>query len=211
MFRDRWPTFASFSLELGSSNCLMDNSREEKELCARCTIIQFDFAQMVDKRERCVTYKSFTNHFLMMFSLWVIFLCNRWNRNHQSFLEGLRIKKSLTISTHANGDTLLESAILAAIAIHTLDHTLLVLRARPVLDLLLDGATEEALQVVIEEKYFKYLFTFVFFADARKNFEWRERRKENQQKRFCKNFTFHISFAFWAVKINKRKRVGSIS
>jgi hypothetical protein len=51
----------------------------------------------------------------------------------------------LTIAAHAYGYALLQATILAAIAVHALDHALLVLRAWSVLDFLLDRATEEAL------------------------------------------------------------------
>ena len=56
------------------------------------------------------------------------------------------LKSVLTISAHPCGHTLLESAVLASVAIDPLDGTLLVLGARPVVDLLLDGAAEESLQ-----------------------------------------------------------------
>ena len=52
----------------------------------------------------------------------------------------------LTISTHASGDALLEPAVLTSVAVDSLDRALLVLRARAVLDLLLDRPAEEALQ-----------------------------------------------------------------
>jgi hypothetical protein len=56
-------------------------------------------------------------------------------------------KEGLTISAHANSNTFLQAAILAPIAVHSLDHALLVLSARSILDLLLNGAPKETLQV----------------------------------------------------------------
>ena len=58
----------------------------------------------------------------------------------------LLLKSVLTISAHPRGHTLLESAVLASVAVYPLDGTLLVLGARPVVDLLLDGASEESLK-----------------------------------------------------------------
>ena len=55
-------------------------------------------------------------------------------------------KSVLTISAHPRGHTLLESTVLASVAIDPLDGTLLVLGAGPVVDLLLDGAPEESLE-----------------------------------------------------------------
>ncbi len=52
----------------------------------------------------------------------------------------------LTVSGHPCCDALLEPAVLAAVAVDAQDVALLVLGAGPVLDLLLDGATEEALE-----------------------------------------------------------------
>ena len=52
----------------------------------------------------------------------------------------------LTISAHAGGHTLLESAVLASVPIDPLDGALLVLGARPVVDLLLNRAAEESLK-----------------------------------------------------------------
>ena len=52
----------------------------------------------------------------------------------------------LTISAHARCHTLLESAVLASVPIDPLDGALLVLGARAVVDLLLDGPTEESLK-----------------------------------------------------------------
>lgn len=57
----------------------------------------------------------------------------------------------LTVSAHAGGDALLEPAVLAAVAVDPQDAALLVLRARPVLDLLLDRAAEKALQKTRKE------------------------------------------------------------
>ena len=52
----------------------------------------------------------------------------------------------LTVSGHSCCDALLEPAVLAPVPVDPEDVALLVLGARPVLDLLLDGATEEALE-----------------------------------------------------------------
>lgn len=52
----------------------------------------------------------------------------------------------LTISGHAHRETLLEAAVLAAVAVHAHDETLLVLHTHLVVDVLLDAASEEALQ-----------------------------------------------------------------
>lgn len=51
----------------------------------------------------------------------------------------------LTITAHANGDAFLQATILTAVAIDAQNAALLVLRARTILDFLLDGAPEEAL------------------------------------------------------------------
>lgn len=51
----------------------------------------------------------------------------------------------LTISAHSDCYALLQSAILASISVDAKDGALLILGARPVLDLLLDTASEEAL------------------------------------------------------------------
>lgn len=51
----------------------------------------------------------------------------------------------LTIAAHADGDALLQATILTAVAIDAQNAALLVLRARAILDFLLDGAPEEAL------------------------------------------------------------------
>lgn len=53
---------------------------------------------------------------------------------------------TLTISTHSNGDALFQSTVLAAISVYAEDRTLLVLSTRPVLNFLLDAATEESLR-----------------------------------------------------------------
>ena len=52
----------------------------------------------------------------------------------------------LTISAHSRSHALLEPAVLTSVAVDSLDRALLVLRARPVLDLLLDRPAEESLQ-----------------------------------------------------------------
>ena len=50
-----------------------------------------------------------------------------------------------TVSGHAHGETLLEAAVLTAVAVHAHDETVFVLHAHLVVDVLLDAATEEAL------------------------------------------------------------------
>lgn len=206
-------TFASFSLELGSSNCLMDNSSREKELCARCTIIQFNFVRMVDEwYDVRASNQSLSND--------VFFLCNQgmailWDerKNLEKSQWGFIMENKmqwLTVSTHAYSYAFLKSAILTAISIDTLDHTLLVFRARPVLNLLLDWASEEALKVFFWGKSLDICLHFCGYA-VEKEKKKKIIQKRKSTKRFCKNFTFHFLFAFWAVKINKRKRVPSIS
>lgn len=54
----------------------------------------------------------------------------------------------LTISAHPHGDALFQPAVLAAVAVDPEDGALLVLRAGPVLDLLLDASPEEALRTI---------------------------------------------------------------
>lgn len=53
----------------------------------------------------------------------------------------------LTVTAHAHGDAFLQATILTAVAIDAQNAALLVLGARTILDLLLDGAPEEALRV----------------------------------------------------------------
>ena len=52
----------------------------------------------------------------------------------------------LTIPAHARSHALLESAVLTSVPVYPLDVTLLVLGAWSVVDLLLDGPTEESLK-----------------------------------------------------------------
>lgn len=52
----------------------------------------------------------------------------------------------LTISRHANGETLLEATLLAAVAIDSNDGTALVFQTPFVLDILLDAPTKKALE-----------------------------------------------------------------
>lgn len=54
-------------------------------------------------------------------------------------------KKTLTIPAHSHGDALLQSTVLTPIPIDPQYGTLLVFSAWPVLDLLLDAPSEEAL------------------------------------------------------------------
>lgn len=56
------------------------------------------------------------------------------------------VKTLLTISAHPCCHTLLEAAVLAAVAIDPEYGALLVLRAWPVVDSLLNGPPEEALK-----------------------------------------------------------------
>lgn len=58
-----------------------------------------------------------------------------------------KISKRLTISTHADGDALFETAILTAIPVDSEDAALLILGARTILNLLLDAPTKEALRI----------------------------------------------------------------
>lgn len=58
-----------------------------------------------------------------------------------------KILKRLTITTHADGDALFETAILTAISVDSKDAALLVLSARTILNLLLDAPTKEALRI----------------------------------------------------------------
>lgn len=56
-----------------------------------------------------------------------------------------KIERSLTISGHAHVETLLEAAVLAAVAVHAHDQAALVLHTHLVVDVLLDAAAEETL------------------------------------------------------------------
>lgn len=58
-----------------------------------------------------------------------------------------KILKRLTITTHADGDALFETAILTAIPVDSKDAALLILGARTILNLLLDAPTKEALRI----------------------------------------------------------------
>lgn len=51
----------------------------------------------------------------------------------------------LTVSTHADADALAEPAVLTPVSVDPQDVALLVLGARPVLDLLLDAPAEKTL------------------------------------------------------------------
>lgn len=64
--------------------------------------------------------------------------------------EKRRRVKRLTIATHPDSDTLLETAILAAVPVDAQDAALLILGAGPVLDLLLNTAPEESLRITNE-------------------------------------------------------------
>ena len=57
----------------------------------------------------------------------------------------------LTVSTHSDGDAFFETTVLTSVSVIPDDSTLLTFRARPVVDLLLDGATEEALAAFTSE------------------------------------------------------------
>lgn len=52
---------------------------------------------------------------------------------------------SLTISGHAHGETLLETAVLAPVAVHAHDQAAFILHTHLVVDVLLDAAAEETL------------------------------------------------------------------
>lgn len=52
----------------------------------------------------------------------------------------------LTISRHANGETLLEATLLASVAIDTNNGAILIFQTPFVLDILLDAPTEKALE-----------------------------------------------------------------
>ena len=52
---------------------------------------------------------------------------------------------SLTISGHAHGETLLETAVLAPVAVHAHDQAAFILHTHLVVDVLLDAAPEETL------------------------------------------------------------------
>lgn len=54
--------------------------------------------------------------------------------------------KRLTISRHSNRQAFLESAVLTSVSVVPHDQALLVSWALPILDFLLDRATEESLQ-----------------------------------------------------------------
>jgi hypothetical protein len=56
------------------------------------------------------------------------------------------MKMSLTIPTHSGCNAFLESAILTTISVDPQDGTLLILRARTILDLLLDGTPKKSLK-----------------------------------------------------------------
>lgn len=51
----------------------------------------------------------------------------------------------LTVSRHADGEAFLETAVLASVAVHPHDQTVLVLHAHLVVDVLLDAAAEKTL------------------------------------------------------------------
>lgn len=65
---------------------------------------------------------------------------------HHLDKESRERKSGLTIATHSDRNALLQTAVLAAVAVISHDETVLRSGARAVLDFLLDGATEEALK-----------------------------------------------------------------
>lgn len=72
------------------------------------------------------------------------------NRDRSDLYRGIiTFRLKLTISTHPDGDALLQSTILAAVPVDPQNRALLILCARPVLDLLLDAASEEALRTTL--------------------------------------------------------------
>lgn len=52
---------------------------------------------------------------------------------------------ALTITGHAHGQTLLEAAVLATVAVHAHDQAVLVLHAHLVVNVLLNAAAKESL------------------------------------------------------------------
>lgn len=52
----------------------------------------------------------------------------------------------LTISAHAHSDAFLQTTVLASVAINPQNRTLLIFRAWPVLNFLLDASSEETLR-----------------------------------------------------------------
>jgi len=58
-----------------------------------------------------------------------------------------KILKRLTITTHADGNALFETAILTTIPVDSKDAALLILGTRTILNLLLDTPTKEALRI----------------------------------------------------------------
>ncbi len=61
-------------------------------------------------------------------------------------MELLENKRQLTITAHSDSDALLESTVLASVAIDAENGALLILGARPILDLLLNTPPEETLE-----------------------------------------------------------------
>lgn len=58
---------------------------------------------------------------------------------------GINVEMELTVAAHANGYAFFQSTILAAVAIDAQNATLLIFSARTILDLLLNGSSEETL------------------------------------------------------------------
>lgn len=59
--------------------------------------------------------------------------------------------KGLTISGHADGEALLKSTVLTAIAVHPHDQTVFILHAHLIMDVLLDTAAEETLRITQDQ------------------------------------------------------------
>ena len=71
----------------------------------------------------------------------------------KSLIHLVNIRKvTLTIPTHSGCNAFLESAILTTISVDPQNGTLLVLRTRTILDLLLDGTSEKSLKGKKEKK-----------------------------------------------------------
>lgn len=59
--------------------------------------------------------------------------------------------KALTISGHADRETLLKATVLTAIAVHPHDHTVFILHTHLIVDVLLDTAAEETLRITQDQ------------------------------------------------------------
>lgn len=75
----------------------------------------------------------------------------------QILSEYVTLKVSLTISGHAHGETLLKATVLAPVSVHAHDEAVLVLYTHLVVDILLNAASEETLEVQDEEKILNHV------------------------------------------------------